>query len=311
MDVVVGDAVFERDEVKTGADGHLKLKFRAEGQELTFSPNSVAEIKRRSLKMSGGRIENSSEGANPFDISVGTMKIVFEFREASLLRRHGEDRYPALVDKMWSKLSPLLDEKALERWQTEKESRASGLDSMMDLWLELKREYEDLKRQGQRVNLALDEESGVVRAQVSKGVVNVEVDGQVRMMRIGEGEGLSIGLEQGEVTRVKLLAEPKALSPSGGRRYNVEQLNLSWAPIAAAKKYKLQVSEDLSFKKDVFEVEVSESSYSMPVERSEGWLHWRVWAVDDHGFDGLKATASLEMQIDKTPPALKVDFFQP
>jgi hypothetical protein len=39
-------------------------------------------------------------------------------------------------------------------------------------------------------------------------------------------------------------------------------------------------------------------------------VHWRVWAVDEHGFDGLKATASLELLIDTTPPELKVNFIQ-
>lgn len=306
-----GDAIYERDEIKTGEDGSLKLKFITEGQELTFSPNSLAEIKRRSLKMTGGRIQNSNEGTSPFDISVGNMKIVFEFREASLLEGNGEDRYDQLLDDVWLKLRPLLDQKSIERWEVKRERLVKDLDSMMTLWLGLKRKYEDLKRQGQRVNLALDEESGVIRAQVSKGVIGVEVDGQVRMMRVGEGEGLSVGLVQGDVTRVKLLREPKALRPSAERLFNVEELKLTWMPIKAAKSYRLQVSKDLSFKKDVVEVELSEPSYAVPIELSEGWLHWRVWGVDDHGFDGLKATASVEMQIDKTPPALKVDFLQP
>jgi hypothetical protein len=308
----VGDLVFERDEVKTGDDGLLRLKFAADGQELEFSPKSRVEIKRRSLKVNGGSVENKSEGGNPFAISVGGMTVVFKSREGALLESAGEEGLSALVNNKWLELEALLagDDKISWEAKLEESKKGDDVQAMAKLWEAMDIELEALQKNRQDVKIIVDEETGAVRTQVSEGTVSLQLDGQAGTVNVSEGEGLIMSKDSSDVLRVKLLPAPKNISPEGGRLYNVERLELSWSPYASAKKYRGQVSSEQDFSANVIDFEGLEPNASVEMPSSEGWVHWRVWAVDEHGFDGLKATASLELLIDTTPPELKVNFIQ-
>jgi hypothetical protein len=192
----------------------------------------------------------------------------------------------------------------------EESKKGDDVQAMAKLWEAMDIELEALQKNRQDVKIIVDEETGAVRTQVSEGTVSLQLDGQAGTVNVSEGEGLIMSKDSSDVLRVKLLPAPKNISPEGGRLYNVERLELSWSPYASAKKYRGQVSSEQDFSANVIDFEGLEPNASVEMPSSEGWVHWRVWAVDEHGFDGLKATASLELLIDTTPPELKVNFIQ-
>jgi hypothetical protein len=308
----VKDSILHRDEVKTDSNSKIRVVLLADGQELEFSENSMVEIKKRALQVSGGSVENQSSGSdNPFAISIGDVKVVLDSREGEVLRLQGGEVGYELLAKMWNDGAHLVPEKTRMEWNERVSSLENqGVEAWDLAWTELSKVLSEAQRKKQNVKISMDEKTGKVRAQVSEGTVRLELSGQVGTVDVKEGEGLIMDEGSSEVRRVKLLTAPLGLRPNGEKLYNLKELVLSWSPLEGAMSYKIQVSDDDIFSNILFENSTTENFVSMDSSSWLGGFYWRVWAVDVNEFEGAKSSATLDILEDKTPPKLLIEDIQ-
>ena len=175
------------------------------------------------------------------------------------------------------------------------------------LWTELDKDIAFTKQERQNVIISKDEKTGKLRAQVSEGSISLEVDGQFGSVSVQEGEGLIMNDGSSEVKRVKLLAAPSGLNPKEGTLFNVEELKLTWSPLDGALTYKVQISGDDSFSNLLYDGKIGSTSLTVEARDWRDQIYWRVWGLDENDFEGAKALVSLDLQEDRTPPALLIE----
>jgi hypothetical protein len=305
-----GSDIFHRDEVKTGDDSTIKVKLLQDGQELEFSEKTLVEIKRRALAVSGGTVENQSKAGsgNPFAISVGDVKVVMDTRVGELSQVTGEGAMLNLLLSKWEKGQKVLRGNLLVSWADKmKGIEGKSSEYWQSSWAELDQAISFAEQERQNVIISKDEKTGKVRAQVSEGSISLEMNGQFGSISVKEGEGLIMEEGSSEAKRVKLLPSPMGLKPEEGILFNVNELKLSWEPLAGALNYKVQVSGEDSFSNLLYDDNVSSTSLTLEARDWRGQIFWRVWGVDENGFEGAKGLVSLDLQEDRTPPALLIE----
>ena len=80
------------------------------------------------------------------------------------------------------------------------------------------------------------------------------------------------------------------------------EINFQWREDSDAVKYQFQLSEDSDFEELIVDEEVSENSYSMPMEELSGTYYFRVSAINADGVSGsFSKTQELEVPGEGSP----------
>jgi hypothetical protein len=127
-------------------------------------------------------------------------------------------------------------------------------------------------------------ESGDVKLSVSKGQATVKsADGASVKLARGQAQEVKAGRLVGDVIALPNPPEPmgpiagsKAPVPSGGA------LDLSWRPARSSQRYRVQVSQDESFRKVIDDQTTDTASFAFRPSKP-GRYYWRVSTTDERG----------------------------
>ncbi len=156
-------------------------------------------------------------------------------------------------------------------------------------------------------------ESGGAQLMVYSGESGLEAAGA----KVTVASGMGSSVPEGEAPKPpeKLLPSPANLEPAAGSGLATPRPAFSWAPVAGARDYTLEVCRDPSCGALVERVvELAEPPWKpagLPVEK----LYWRVTAVGASGLDGYPSDA-VDFEIlsdveDDEPPEVRISFTGP
>jgi len=135
---------------------------------------------------------------------------------------------------------------------------------------------------------ALDVEKGQKTEVTSfRGKTTVSTGRQTVVL--AERERVSAGAATGEISsKVRLPESPQPLLPADNRIYDLkagDQVDLRWSSIAAATRYRLQISRSRLFVPDAIEVDLDNrtETYAVVKVSREGAYFWRVATINREG----------------------------
>lgn len=156
-------------------------------------------------------------------------------------------------------------------------------------------------------------ESGGAQLMVYSGESELEAAGA----KVTVATGMGSSVPEGEAPKApeKLLPAPANLKPAAGSGLATPKPAFSWAPVAGASGYTLEVCRDPRCGALLERItELSEASWQpagLPVEK----LYWRVTAVSASGLDGYPSDpvdfTILSAVEDTDPPDVRVSFTGP
>ena len=106
---------------------------------------------------------------------------------------------------------------------------------------------------------------------------------------LSERERVAAGAKTGEISaKIALPEAPQPLLPADNRIYDLktgDQVDLRWAAVPAAARYRLQISRSRLFVPDAIEVDLDHrtETYAVVKVSREGAYFWRVATIDKDG----------------------------
>lgn len=304
------DAIFDRDEIRTLAGAHARLRFSG-GTEISLAEKAVVQLKPSSLSVKAGSVESRSGDSDPFEIEAGDMRLRFRVKkslELSLLdrkacRRLVENRLAELKTR---KSAALLSEK-IEKKLAGRPEESRDPSFYQECWTDMQEAGKALAAESRKkVKVSLGK-GGSIRAQVNEGGALLSLSGQGGVMEMTEGLGLLVDGRSGKAKRVSLLPAPSGAKPTDGAAvFNSSEVACRWEPVPGATSYKVEISAS-----EKFDSLISASETGTPEARIEKLetgrtYHWRVSAMDSDGFEGKAARHTFSTAEDRSPPELWV-----
>lgn len=304
------DQIFDKDEVKTGKNSHVRLRFYKNDNDIKISEKTSAVLKSSAIKVNDGSIENESGGSNNFSFLMADIEIQFNKPQSSHLPFLKELPFKKLILQKMMNLSEKVKADEFialrESFKQNINNANMSVSEYQKIWIQLQDMEKKYVPVENKLRFSFDKNNNDFKLKVDSGDISLKKAGE-GTLALSKGQGvLSSG--KGKLKKVKLLAAPRHAWPKdNGEVFNKTRIILNWEKLRGATTYLVEVSTRKDFSNLLHKASPSGNTIAVGKLQFGKTYYWKVQGVDQHQFEGDLFIRSFQVLEDRIPPKLQVD----